>query len=289
MASQGQVANSILYCLTGFSLTCTLCNQLQRRGGAAMASLPLWFRAPLYLPHTPGYALCMQHIPQFLTEMVHSCAVLGCTNKEECKGLKFYTLPKKNDSLPQIFPWQKCIPTQVPAPAMIPSDIVDHNHCYCSLDFQSPSIVLHPGSSYLTPILASDIIPLQTPTCHRLTIDAATLTDLSIQPTSSFCIELFTNNNDAIQFYTGFESYNIMLISSFKFLGDDVNHLQYKDTSTEPSTRVHSEETRGAPRSLTPLNEFFLVLCRLRCALLVNDIAYRFGVSRATVCRIFTT
>ena len=271
----------------------------------------------------------MQHIPQFLTEMVHSCAVLGCknrSNKEECKGLKFYTLPfrneellktwlalicrrrnevtihsrvcsahfaggiKKNDSLPQIFPLQKCIPTQVPAPATIPSDIVDHDHCYCSLDFQSvtPSIVLHPGSSYLTPILASDIIPLQTPTCHRLTIDAATLTDLSIQPTSSFCIELFTNNNDAIQFYTGFESYD-MLISCFKFLGDDVNHLQYKDTSAESSTRMHSEETRGAPRSLTPLNEFFLVLCRLRCALLVNDIAYRFGVLRATVCRIFTT
>ena len=107
--------------------------------------------------------------------------------------------------------------------------------------------------------------------------------DLSIQFTSSFCIELFTNNNDAIQFYTGFESYD-MLISCFKFLGDDVNHLQYKDTSTESSTRVHSEETRGAPRLLTPLNEFFLVLCRLRCALLVNDIAYRFGVSRATVC-----
>ena len=80
-----------------------------------------------------------------------------------------------------------------------------------------------------------------------------------------------------------------MQISCFKFLGDDVNHLQYKDTSTESSTRVHSEETRGIPRSLTPLNEFFLVLCRLRCALLVNDIAYCFGVSRATVCRIFTT
>ena len=59
---------------------------------------------------------------------------------------------KKNNSLLQIFPWQKCILTQVPAPAMIPSDIVDHNHCYCSLDFQSPSIVLHLGSSYLTPI-----------------------------------------------------------------------------------------------------------------------------------------
>ena len=103
--------------------------------------------------------------------------------------------------------------------------------CYINSLSVFTSIVLHPGSSYLTPILASDIIPLQTPTC----LDAATLTDLSIQPTLSFCIELFTNNNDAIQFYTGFESYD-MLISCFKFLGDNVNHLQYKDTSTESST-----------------------------------------------------
>ena len=69
-------------------------------------------------------------------------------------------------------------------------------------------------------------------------------------------------------------------------LGDDVNHLQYKDI--EMSTQVHLE-IRGAPKTLTPLNEFFLVLCHLRCALLINDIVYRFGVSRATVCQIFTT
>ena len=34
---------------------------------------------------------------------------------------------------------------------------------------------------------------------------------------------------------------------------------------------------------------FFLVLCRLRCALLINDLAYRFGVSPSTVSRVFTT
>ena len=75
----------------------------------------------------------------------------------------------------------------------------------------------------------------------------------------------------------------IMLISCFRFLGDDVNHLQYKDT--EMSTQTHIE-IQDAVRTLM---EFFLVLCRLRCALLVNDIVYRFGISRATVCRILTT
>ena len=34
---------------------------------------------------------------------------------------------KKNDSLLQVFPWQKCLPTQISAPAMIPSDIVDRS------------------------------------------------------------------------------------------------------------------------------------------------------------------
>ena len=49
------------------------------------------------------------------------------------------------NSLPEIFPWLKYIQTQVTAPAMIPSDIVDHDNCYCSLDIQLPFIVLHPG------------------------------------------------------------------------------------------------------------------------------------------------
>ena len=40
---------------------------------------------------------------------------------------------------------------------------------------------------------------------------------------------------------------------------------------------------------LSPLNEFFLVLCRRRCALLVNDISCHFGISKSIVSRIFAT
>ena len=61
---------------------------------------------------------------------------------------------------------------------------------------------------------------------------------------------------------------------------------QYRGSSSKTTAHL---ETRGAPRVLTPLNEFFLVLCRLRCALLINDLAYRFGISQSTVSRIFTT
>jgi hypothetical protein len=148
VASQRQAANSILYRLTRFSVTSCAINC---RDGAGL----------LWLPDHCGLASIhhyhsIHHIPQYaiilystiLIEMVH---VLGCknrSNKEECKGLKFYTLPfrneellktwlalicrrrnevtihsrvcsaahfaggiKKSDSLPQTFPWQKCIPT----------------------------------------------------------------------------------------------------------------------------------------------------------------------------------
>ena len=72
----------------------------------------------------------------------------------------------------------------------------------------------------------------------------------------------------------------------FKFLGDAVNHLQYVGSSSKSTSHA---EARRAPRALSPLNEFFLVLCRLRCALLINDLLYRFGISQSTVSQMFTT
>ena len=45
----------------------------------------------------------------------------------------------------------------------------------------------------------------------------------------------------------------------------------------------------GRNRALTPMNEFFLTLCRLRLALKEQDLAYRFQISQSTVSRIITT
>ena len=46
---------------------------------------------------------------------------------------------------------------------------------------------------------------------------------------------------------------------------------------------------RGPPRTLTPLNEFFLTLVRLRLGLLEKDLGDRFGVSQSLVSKIFNT
>ena len=46
-------------------------------------------------------------------------------------------------------------------------------------------------------------------------------------------------------------------------------------------------QSAGAARSLSLLDEFFLVLVQLRLGLLKRDLADRFGISESTVSRIF--
>ena len=96
-----------------------------------------------------------------------------------------------------------------------------------------------------------------------------------------FRLENIANNDRMITFYTGFPSYTA-LYTCFKFLGPAVNHLQYN----EGKASGLSSEKRFRPHVLTPLEEFFLVLTRLRLGLMEQDLAYRFGVSQSTVSRV---
>ena len=65
-----------------------------------------------------------------------------------------------------------------------------------------------------------------------------------------FCVEDFIDNNDAIKFYTVFQSYSHLMIC-FNYLGNAVNHLNYRPGSEATSQRIKSQ------RALSPLNEFF--------------------------------
>ena len=98
-----------------------------------------------------------------------------------------------------------------------------------------------------------------------------------------FSIECSFNDDAAIRFYTFFELYAQLMIL-FNFLGDSVNHLNYSGSSSDAN--YSRTKTR---RALSPKNEFFLTLCRLRCNLMEDDLAYRFKISQPTVSRIFTT
>ena len=98
-----------------------------------------------------------------------------------------------------------------------------------------------------------------------------------------FSLESIVSDDSKVAFYTGFPSYDHLKIC-FEFLGPAASQLIYRD-----SRRVLDHSNKGRPRSLPPMEEFFLTLVRLRLGLLEQDIAYRFGISQSTVSRIFTS
>ena len=238
---------------------------------------------------------------------MHYCCVPGCFKRSDRhKDLSFYRLPPpntrehhdwiikarinpkdvtdnsricsehfengKHDMVPSLFPWSRR-PRKLPAER--PFDVVvrprvraptlnekklaiAHDHDYCSTSIDPPN--------HLTTISSKETVTLPTQQLH-----------------TPFRIEAIKHDNKLIHFYTAFNDYAALEVC-FNFLGDSVHRLHYQYTGKGPAG-----EARAGARCLTPINEFFLVLCRLRLGLLEDDLAYRFSISQSTVSRICTT
>ena len=97
-----------------------------------------------------------------------------------------------------------------------------------------------------------------------------------------FRIEQISENDSLIRFYTGFTSYALCL-SFFEFLGPSVHRLKYWGDDERKTTR------RRKSTALTPLNQYFLTLVKLRLNLQVKDLAHRFRISTGLVSKYFIT
>ena len=214
--------------------------------------------------------------------MVHSCIVPGCanrSNKLECKGIKFYTLPKakkllqtwlsligrrlseislqsricsqhfidgiKNkDPVPQVFSWQK-------RSATTSTSMSKPTHAHVRI-LSPTDIVYHDHTCFaqLPDLPPTQLTPL---TESSVALSPFTL-DVSTQTSSShFCIEDIADDDAAVHFYTGFSDYWMLIIICFEFFGKAVYHLKYWGSKSTVSLM----EKRGTSRSLSPLNEFF--------------------------------
>ncbi|XP_064462707.1 uncharacterized protein LOC135373434 [Ornithodoros turicata] len=102
--------------------------------------------------------------------------------------------------------------------------------------------------------------------------------------TSSFAIERFKDSNEDIMLYTGLPSYgHFEALQVYLHPGENgYNVLRSEDASTARSAA-------GRKRKLSPENELFLVLVRLRLGLLEADLAHRFSITQSTVSRICTS
>ena len=108
-----------------------------------------------------------------------------------------------------------------------------------------------------------------------------------------FSLDKIKDDNAAVLFYTGFPSYEA-LISFYKYIEPKLSKMQYWKgenllKESQPYQRDDNKRKPGPSRKLTFLDEFLLVLMRLKAGLFVPDLADRFGISTSLVSRICIT
>ena len=108
-----------------------------------------------------------------------------------------------------------------------------------------------------------------------------------------FSIDKIKDDNAAVLFYTGFPSYEA-LISFYKYIEPKLSKMQYwkGENLVKESQAYQLDDNKckpGPSRKLSFLDEFLLVLMRLKAGLFVRDLANRFGITTSLVSRICIT
>jgi hypothetical protein len=106
-----------------------------------------------------------------------------------------------------------------------------------------------------------------------------------------------TSDQD-IAFYTGFPNYDIF-IALFNYLnpgthGENIRYVREKPNDFyvaiddgEPE-KENGERKKGRPKKLKPIEEYFMVLCRLRRGFSIQHLSHLFGVASSSVSRSLT-
>ena len=108
-----------------------------------------------------------------------------------------------------------------------------------------------------------------------------------------FSLDKIKDDDAAVLFYTGFPCYEA-LISFYNYIEPKLSKMQYwkGENLVKESQPYQVDENKckpGPSRKLTYLEEFLLVLMRLKPGLFVQDLADRFGISTSLVSRICIT
>lgn len=97
---------------------------------------------------------------------------------------------------------------------------------------------------------------------------------------SRFGLERYSTDRDKIKLFTGFSDYRT-LSTFFNWLAPTARQMAYPYSQKVAAVKLTCR------RSLVLCDELFLTLCRVHGGLLEEDLADRFGISVATVSRIF--
>ena len=112
-----------------------------------------------------------------------------------------------------------------------------------------------------------------------------------------FSFESMKSKDSAAAFYTGFKKWDVFL-AIFNYLdpgeqGEKIHFVRSSSTCADECCDYPDEEEeiptskKGRARSLKPIDEFFLVMCRLRQGFHEDHLAHLFNISISTGGRIF--
>ena len=116
-----------------------------------------------------------------------------------------------------------------------------------------------------------------------------------------FDIERFQCDEN-ISFYTGFPKYDTF-VATYEFLnpgveGENIRYCSssergipdafYDQLEGDDLETEQRNDKQGRRRKLKPIEEFFMVMCRLRRGFALQHLSHLFGVATSTVSRIFT-
>ena len=112
-----------------------------------------------------------------------------------------------------------------------------------------------------------------------------------------FSLDRFTSDTD-ISFYTGLPNYaTFMAIYEFLNPGEDCENIRSRSSPDVPEEFYNSDSSddeenlpaakKGRRRKIRPVDEFFIVLCRLRRGFSERHLANLYGVAQSTVSRMF--
>ena len=114
-----------------------------------------------------------------------------------------------------------------------------------------------------------------------------------IKKVKKFLLEKIKDDPNAVPSYTGFESYDT-LIAVLKYLEPKAGRMHFwqgTDKYKDGTLKYQNENVNkpGRKRKLSLLEEFFIVLVRLKTGMFLLDLNERFDMSVSFISKTFTT
>jgi hypothetical protein len=154
-------------------------------------------------------------------------------------------------------------------------------------------VCFHDYTPLLSPVDSMKTTEEDKTRCSRGTQTEIEKKDFGVQVCiPSVTAEDLKGNDEKTRFYTGFVNFATFMVifKSLEQFTEKLNYWKGKDSLKEKNYLVDEVTQKPGPqRKMRLLDEFLMVLMRLRLGLLEQDLAQRFCVSSSTVSRILIT